>query len=66
MPQDTSTMLEDFARGRISSEEAQEIFLKNARLAERRARRLAVRRPFLAVGIAVATGYLAGRLVTRW
>ena len=58
--------VEDILHGRVSADEVRHRVTRDVEAAKRRLTRLTRRRPVLACGVALAAGYLAGRLVTRW
>lgn len=60
-----SNTVEDFIQGRISTEEMRKRVTKDVAVARKRLTRLTRQRPVLACGVALAAGYLAGRLITR-
>lgn len=58
--------MEDLLNGRISADDVRERLAADVGIARKRLTRMTQRRPLLACGVALAAGYMAGRLITRW
>lgn len=61
-----SNSVEDLLHGRVSVDDMRKRVTRDVEVARKRLDRLTRRRPVLACGVALAAGYVAGRLVTRW
>lgn len=60
-----SNTMEDLLSGRVSADDVRERLGADVEMARKRLTRMTRRRPLLACAVALAAGYMAGRLVTR-
>lgn len=61
-----SNAMDNLFSGRINADDVRERLGKDVAMARTRLTRMARRRPILACVVALAAGYMAGRVITRF